>query len=67
MKKEYDFSNGERGKFSRSDAELHLPIYLEPETMEALQKISLQKGIDVSALVNEWIRSDLSIVESVNK
>ncbi|WP_420265489.1 hypothetical protein [Candidatus Magnetominusculus dajiuhuensis] len=26
MKKEYDFSNGERGKFYRPDAELHLPI-----------------------------------------
>jgi hypothetical protein len=31
MKKEYDFSEGERAKFYRSDAEMDLPIYLEPD------------------------------------
>jgi len=31
MKKEYDFSKGERAKFYRSDAEINLPIYLEPD------------------------------------
>ena len=29
MKKEYDFSKGERAKFYQSDAEINLPIYLE--------------------------------------
>jgi hypothetical protein len=31
MKKEYDFSKGERGKFFRPDAKLNLPVYLEPD------------------------------------
>jgi hypothetical protein len=31
MEKEYDFSNGVRGKFYNKDAEFQLPIYLEPE------------------------------------
>lgn len=31
MKKEYDFSKGERGKFYRSGAKLNLPVYLEPD------------------------------------
>ena len=31
MKKEYDFSKEERGKFYRSDAKLNLPVYLEPD------------------------------------
>ncbi len=31
MKKEYDFSKGERGKFYRPDAKLNLPVYLEPD------------------------------------
>ena len=31
MKPEYDFSKGVRGKFFRSDAELRLPIYLNPD------------------------------------
>jgi hypothetical protein len=31
MKKEYDFSKGERAKFYRSDAEINLSIYLGPD------------------------------------
>ncbi len=31
MKKEYDFSKGERGKFYRPAAKLNLPVYLEPD------------------------------------
>ena len=34
MKKEYDFSKGERGKFYRPDARLNLPVYLEPDLRE---------------------------------
>lgn len=45
MKKEYDFSKGERGKFYRPDAELYLPIYIEPDMMEVLRKFSKKKGV----------------------
>ena len=31
MKKEYDFSKGERGKFFRPGAKLNLPVYLEQD------------------------------------
>ena len=31
MRKEYDFSKGERGKFYRPGIQLNLPIYLEPD------------------------------------
>ncbi len=31
MKKEYDFSKGERGKFFRPGTKLNLPVYLEPD------------------------------------
>jgi len=34
MKKEYDFSKGERGKFYRPDTKLNLPVYLEPDLRE---------------------------------
>jgi hypothetical protein len=65
MKKEYDFSKGVRGKFYRPDAELYLPIYLERETLEILKKLSKKKGVEMSAIVNEWIRKDISIVETI--
>ena len=31
MKKEYDFSKGERGKFYQPGVELKVPVYLEPD------------------------------------
>jgi hypothetical protein len=34
MKKEYDFSKGERGKFYRPNTRLNLPVYLEPDLRE---------------------------------
>jgi len=34
MRKEYDFSKGERGKFYRPGIQLNLPIYLEPDLRE---------------------------------
>ena len=34
MKKEYDFSNGVRGKFHHPDAELYLPVSIEAGMMD---------------------------------
>ena len=36
MRKEYDFSKGERGKFFRPGAKLNLPVYLEPDLRDYL-------------------------------
>ncbi len=67
MKKEYDFSKGERGRFYRPDAKLYLPIYIEPDMMEVLSKLSKKKGTEVATIVNEWIKKDISIVEAITK
>ena len=34
LEKEYDFSKGERGKFYHPNAQLNLPVYLEPDVRE---------------------------------
>jgi hypothetical protein len=34
VKRECDFSKGERGRFYRHDAQLNLPVYLEPDVRE---------------------------------
>lgn len=65
MKKEYDFSNGVRGKFYRPDAELYLPIYLEQDTLASLRKLAQNRGVEIATIVNEWIKKDISIVETV--
>ncbi|MDH3974664.1 MAG: hypothetical protein OEV42_10345 [Deltaproteobacteria bacterium] len=63
MKKEYDFSKGERGKFSRPNARLNLPIYLEPETLAFVERIAAKKKIDMSQVVNDLIKTDMQIID----
>lgn len=44
MKKEDDFSKGERGKFYHPDVEFHIPIYLEPDLAEFVQTLATEIG-----------------------
>ena len=39
MKKEYDFSKGEWGKFYRAGVKWNLPIYMEPDVEAFVRKI----------------------------
>ncbi len=64
MKKEYDFSNAERGKFFRPDATLDLPVYLDAEVREYLTARAKAKGIEVNDLVNELLKRDIAIIET---
>jgi hypothetical protein len=59
MKKEYDFSRGERGKFFRPRAELNIPVYLEPKVAEAVREHARKRRMNVGALVNAWVRKSL--------
>jgi hypothetical protein len=45
MKREYDFSKGERGKFYRQNVRIHLPIYLDEEILEFVEKIAKKKYV----------------------
>ena len=56
MKKEYDFSKGERGKFYSRKARLNLPIYLEPETHSFVESIAEKIKSDISQVVNDLIK-----------
>jgi hypothetical protein len=65
MRKEYDFSKGERGKFYRPDMTLNIPIYLDEEVSAFVDKIASKKKIDRSSVVNELLRGDIKIAEAV--
>jgi hypothetical protein len=64
MKKEYDFSKGERGKFYHPEVELHLPVYLDPDVSAFLQALSEKTGTEVERLVNDWLRKDIDSARS---
>lgn len=65
MKKEYDFSNAERGKFYRPDVDLNIPIYLDAENLEFVEKLAKKKRSDLSKIVNDLIRGDMQIARVV--
>jgi hypothetical protein len=65
MKPAYDFSNGERGKFFRSSAELRLPIYLSPDVQQYLTEHAAQKGVPLDEMVNTLLKQDIQLIESV--
>ena len=65
MKKEYDFSKGERGKFYHPGVELNMPIYLESDIANFMREISKKKGTDIETLVNDWLRRDMGLIQTV--
>jgi len=66
MKKEYDFSKGTRGKFLRPDAKLNVPVYLDTEVQDFVQRVAAHKRTDISAVVNLLLRSEMKLVDAVN-
>lgn len=58
MKPEYDFSQGERGKFYRPGAKLKIPVYLDEDVLTSLNERAASRGIEVSELVNEILKRD---------
>ena len=62
MKKEYDFSKGERGKFYRPDAKLNLPVYLDNDVLAFVERIASKRRTDVSSVVNRLLKSDMQLV-----
>ncbi|MBU8901842.1 MAG: hypothetical protein KOO69_03800 [Victivallales bacterium] len=63
MKKEYDFSNAEQGKFYRPLEELDIPIYLDQEVKNFfLKSIKSQKSdFSLCDTVNSLIKQDIEI------
>jgi hypothetical protein len=64
MKAEYDFSKAERGKFYRKDAVFSFPVYLDPDVSAFLDRLAVQKNVDVQDLVNDWLRTSMKLVQS---
>ncbi|HHH46342.1 MAG TPA: hypothetical protein ENK53_04940 [Thiotrichales bacterium] len=65
MKEEYDFTKGVRGKFFRENAKLNIPVYLDDEVQSYLQERARSKGVEINQLVNEMLRQDIKLIETV--
>ncbi|MDE3088936.1 MAG: hypothetical protein KGJ80_06085 [Chloroflexota bacterium] len=65
MKKEYDFSKGVRGKFYRPNVRLNLPIYLDDDIAEFVEKYAKRKKADAQTVVNEILRSNKDMLQAL--
>ena len=65
MRKEYDFSGGERGKFYNPDAVHNLPVYLDTEVFDYLAEKALRRGKPLNDMVNELLRKDIALAEEL--
>jgi hypothetical protein len=59
MKREYDFSKAERGKFHSPDATFNLPVYLDSDVRRFVEDVAKKKRSDVSTVVNRMLKSDM--------
>lgn len=65
MKEEYDFSKSIRGKFYRPNTTLNLLVYLDNKVRIYCQACVQAKSVDVSQLVNEMLKQDIKLIETV--
>jgi hypothetical protein len=64
MKDEYDFSNGERGRFFRPDATLVPPVHLDPDVLTFLSARAEARGISLNDLINALLKKDIELIEA---
>lgn len=62
MKKEYDFSKAERGKFYRKNAAVRLPIYLEARLQQQVEHLASRTGRDMGEVVNHIVETEMRLI-----
>jgi len=62
MKKEYDFSKAERGRFYRKHAKVRLPIYLGARLQEQVESLASRTGRDMGEVVNHIVETEMRLI-----
>jgi hypothetical protein len=65
MKRHYDLSKAERGKFYRKGALVRLPIYLNDQLQKRLERIAQKKGQDLGDVVSDPLTKDVELLEEL--
>ena len=67
MKREYDFSKAERGKFYRRGAKMILPIYLEATLQKQLEPLARSQGKGIGDVVNDILKNQVQLLTTLNR
>lgn len=62
---EDEFSQAERNESQQLDAVSSYPVYLEPDVSAFFDRLAEQKKVDVQDLVNDLLRKDIQLIQSV--
>jgi len=65
MKKEYDFSKAERGRFYKKGATLRLPIYLDARVQDEVEGLAGRTGRNVRDVVNRIVQEQVRLIEEL--
>jgi hypothetical protein len=66
MKREYDFSKAERGKFYRRGAKMTLPIYLDTTLQKQLEPLARSQGKGIGEVVNDILKIQVQLLTRLN-
>jgi len=66
MKKEYDFSKAEQGKFAISSKDIEIPVYLKKNIQKELSRIAQARHVGISDIVNNILDKELEIQKSLS-
>ena len=65
MKKEYDFSRAEQGKFFRPIEKIEVPVYLDKEVKAFFSKKASQKKVKLEKMVNAILRKEMEMLKEI--
>ncbi|MBV5338533.1 MAG: hypothetical protein J0665_03090 [Deltaproteobacteria bacterium] len=65
MKKEYDFSNAEQGKFYCSPEDLRIPVYIDSAVEIFYSKRAKKRKTDIGTLINAVLKKEMELVREL--
>lgn len=65
MKKEYDFSKAEQGKFCCKPENLKIPVYLDSALETFYSERARKRKIDVGTLINTVLRKEMDLAREL--
>ena len=65
LKKEYDFSDAEQGRFYRPLHELDIPVRLDKDVKKIILKTARKEHRGPNAIVDELLRKDLELAQTM--
>ena len=65
MKKHYDFSKAEKGKFYRPIEELDIPVYLDKSIKEFYKEAATRKKVGLNELINKILKNEMKIHKTI--